>query len=227
MVATWRGPCLADVDRAIDLMEALQAKLEPRGEWPPAWANNLMLAYINRGVTRADGQNLSGALADYGQAIDLMEALRAELKSAGRWAIGLRNALARAYMNRGIAQHQSGRLPEAIEDWDVAATIYLKRVEQGWLPAGADLFKAIYWVLGGCLDLADWPSVAQYLWAFMTFCQQLEALWAKQHGDVEPPWEIVGQFAGTVHALNPGQRAALLAALGENAEAVKQAFRWT
>ena len=58
--------------------------------------------------------------------------------------------------------------------------------------------------------------------------QQLEALWAEWHGETEPPWrEIVGQFAGTVQGLNPDQRAALLAALGEKAEAVKQAFRWT
>ncbi|MFO1419579.1 MAG: hypothetical protein U1F59_01205 [Candidatus Competibacteraceae bacterium] len=95
------------------------------------------------------------------------------------------------------------------------------------MPAGADLLKAIYWVLGGYRDLADWPSTAQCLWAFMAFYQQLGALWAEQHGELEPPWrEIVGQFAGAVHGLNPEQRAALLEALGENAEVVKQAFGW-
>jgi hypothetical protein len=36
----------------------------------------------------------------------------------------------------------------------------------------------------------------------------------------------VGKFANTVHALNPDQRAALLEALGENAEGVKEAFGW-
>ena len=105
--------------------------------------------------------------------------------------------------------------------------IYGQQVERGGLPAGADLLKAIFWVLVGCRDRANWPSAAQGLLVFMASHRQLEALWAEQHGDAEPPWwDIVGQFAGTVQGLNPDQRAALLAALGENAEVVKQAFGW-
>ncbi|MDG4559031.1 MAG: tetratricopeptide repeat protein, partial [Candidatus Contendobacter sp.] len=153
--------------------------------------------------------------------------LRAELEPAGRWEVGLRNDLAKAYLNRGIAHEQEGRLTEAVADWERAAAIYRTVVEQGWLPAGADLLKAMLWALVGYRDLADWPSAAQYLWAFIEFYQPLEALWAEQHGELEPPWrDIVGQFAGAVHGLNPDQRAALLEALGENAEAVKRAFGW-
>lgn len=37
---------------------------------------------------------------------------------------------------------------------------------------------------------------------------------------------IVEHFMRTVHALNPDQRTALLEALGENAEPVKQALGW-
>jgi hypothetical protein len=84
-----------------------------------------------------------------------MEALRAELEPAGRWEVGLRNDLAMAYMNRGIARKQAGDLVEAIEDWGTAAMIYRQRVEQGWLPAGTDLLKATFWVFGGYRDLAD------------------------------------------------------------------------
>ncbi|MDG4597045.1 MAG: hypothetical protein P9F75_15390, partial [Candidatus Contendobacter sp.] len=218
------GGALADYGQAIELREALRRQLG--AEWPPAWANALAAAYLNRGVARYAGQDLGGALADYGQAIELMEALRRQL--GAEWPPAWANDLAGTYMNRGIAREQAGDLAAAIEDWDAAATIYLKRVEQGGLPAGADLLKAIYWVLGGCLDLANWPSAAQCLLAFMALYQQLEAQWRDQHGELEPPWrKIVGQFAGAVHGLNPDQRAALLAALGEKAEAVKQAFGWT
>ncbi|MFO1419572.1 MAG: SAM domain-containing protein [Candidatus Competibacteraceae bacterium] len=219
---------LADYDRAIELREGLRTRLEARGEWPPAWANDLAGAHQNRGNARGDGGDRAGARADYDRAIELMEGLRTRLEARGEWPPAWANDLAMAYMNRGIARKQVGDLVEAIEDWGAAATIYLQRVQKGWLPAGADLLKAIYWVLGGCRDLADWPSAAQRLLAFIEFYQQLETLWAEQHGDAEPPWrEIVGQFAGAVHGLNPDQRAALLAALGEKAEAVKQAFGWT
>ena len=183
---------------------------------------------MNRGNARGDGGDLAGALADYDRAIALREGLRTRLEARGEWPPAWANDLAAAHMNRGNAREQAGDLTDAIGDWEAAAMIYRQRVEQSGLPAGADLLKAIFWMLGGYRDMADWSSVAQCLLAFMAFYQQLEAQWAEQYGELEPPWRnIVGQFVGAVHGLNSDQRAALLAALGEKAEAVKQAFGWT
>ncbi len=190
--------------------------------------NDLAGAHMNRGNARRDGGDLAGALADYDRAIELMEGLRTRLEARGEWPPAWANDLAAAHMNRGITREQAGDLAEAIEDWVAAAMLYRQRVERGGLPAGVDLLKATFWVFGGYRDLADWPSAAQSLLAFMGFYQQLEAQWAEQYGDTEPSWQdIVGQFANTVHGLNSEQRAALLEALGENAEAVKQTFGWT
>ena len=214
---------LADCDQAIAMMEGVRRQLGP--EWPPAWANELAMAYVNRGVTLGTGNDLRGALADFEQAIALMEALRRQL--GPEWPPAWVNGLARAYLNRGIARKQAEYLVEAIEDWIHASLIYRQRVEQGWLPAGVDLLKAIFWVFGGYRDLADWPSATQYLLAFMASHQQLENQWAEQHGDTEPPWrEFMEQIKDEVHGLTPDQRTALLEALGENAGAVKQAFGW-
>lgn len=107
--------------------------------------------------------NRDAALADYDRAIELMEALRARLELRGEWPPNRANDLAVAYMNRGIARKQAGDLVGAIKDWDSAAVIFRQQVEKGELPAGADLLEAIYWVIDGCLDLTDWPSVAQCL----------------------------------------------------------------
>ncbi|MDG4558148.1 MAG: hypothetical protein P9F19_12290 [Candidatus Contendobacter sp.] len=223
------GAALIDYDAAIALMDALRAELEPTGCWEVGLRNDLARVYMNRGDAKrvASGHGPDAALADYDAAINLREALRAELEPAGRWEVGLRNDLALAYRERGIARHQSGRLPGAVADWGAAAAIYLTVVQQGWLPAGDDLLKMTFGAFIGYRDLAEWPSVAQCLVAFIEFYRQLEALWAERHGDLEPPWrDIVGQFAGAVHGLNPDQRAALLEALGGNAEVVKQAFGW-
>jgi tetratricopeptide (TPR) repeat protein len=215
---------LADYGQAIDLREGLRQRLG--AEWPPAWANDLANAYMNRGVTRSDGNDLSGVLADYGQAIDLREGLRQRL--GAEWPPAWANDLAKVYLNRGTAKEKAEQLGDAIQDWMKAAEIYRQRVENGDLGKGADLLKAMLWIIVGHKDRADWPATAQSVLGFMRLLQPLEAIWAEQQGDTEPPWrEIVGQFADTVHSLNPDQRAALLKALGENAEAVKQAFRWT
>ena len=116
----------------------------------------------------------------------IMEALRERLEADGAWPPAWANDLAAAYLNRGVAREQAGNLAEAIEDWDAAAMIYLKRVERGWLPAGADLLKVTLWIFGGYLDLDDWPFAAQCLWAFIEFYRQLEALWAEQHSELVP-----------------------------------------
>jgi hypothetical protein len=47
--------------------------MEPAGQWPPQWQNDLAAAYDNRGVARrAQGQSAE-AVADYARCIELME----------------------------------------------------------------------------------------------------------------------------------------------------------
>ncbi|MDG4558145.1 MAG: hypothetical protein P9F19_12275, partial [Candidatus Contendobacter sp.] len=118
------GAALSDYDAAIKLMEALRAELEPAGRWEVGLRNDLAKAYSNRGLAKQDasGHGPGAALSDYDAAIKLMDALRAELEPAGRWEVGLRNALANAYMNCGNAkQDASGHGPgAALNDYDAA-----------------------------------------------------------------------------------------------------------
>ena len=205
-------------------MDALRRQLG--AEWPPAWANDLAAAYLNRGNARRAGQDLSGALADYGQAIELMDALRQRL--GAEWPPGWANNLAAAYVNRGILLEDTDRLEEAIADWDGAAQIYLNLVKRGQLRAGSQLLKAISWKLGGFRDLGNWPEAARCLIQFLSFHHALQTAWEHQQGDTEPPWQsVTGQFADLVHGLKLEQRAALLDALGEDAERIKKVFGWT
>ncbi|MDS4021651.1 MAG: hypothetical protein RKR03_14300, partial [Candidatus Competibacter sp.] len=76
--------------------------------------NDLAGAYMNRGVTRADSQDLSGALADCGKAIELMEPLRRQLGT--EWPPAWANDLARAYVNRGLTRADSQDLSGALAD---------------------------------------------------------------------------------------------------------------
>ena len=117
------GAAIADYDRAITLMEALQATL---GEhWPVPWRNGLAGAYVNRGVAKQDapGFGPGAAIADYDRAITLMEALQATL--GDDWPVPWRNDLAAAYMNRGNAKQSApGFGPgAAIADHDRAITL--------------------------------------------------------------------------------------------------------
>jgi hypothetical protein len=86
--------------------------------------NDLACAYMNRGIAKqlATGYGPAAAIADYDAAVKLQEALRLLLEPEGRWEAGLRNGLAKAYMNRGNAkQSATGHGPKsAIADHDAA-----------------------------------------------------------------------------------------------------------
>ncbi len=66
---------VADFANAIELMESLRKILEPRSEWPPQMTNGLATAYLNRGVAYKNQGRYEEAVADYANAIELMEAL--------------------------------------------------------------------------------------------------------------------------------------------------------
>ncbi|MBO8087718.1 MAG: hypothetical protein J7D61_16915, partial [Marichromatium sp.] len=91
------------------------------------WRNDLAGAYNNRGNAKrsASGHGPAAAIADYDAAIAIGEAVRQLLEPAGHWEVSLRNALATAYMNRGVAkQSASGHGPAAaIADYDAAIAI--------------------------------------------------------------------------------------------------------
>jgi tetratricopeptide (TPR) repeat protein len=183
---------------------------------------------MNRGNAKqgASEYGPSAAIADYDEAIAIREALRADLEPQGCWEMGLRNDLAVAYMNRGNAYYRSEHFLEAIQNWGLAAEIYRKSISRNWLSGGERLLAAIFYQLLGYLALEEWEELADQLLSFIVAHQQLEALWREQHSEIDPWREIVGQFAATVRNLTLSQRAAVLTALGENAEAVKQAFGW-
>ena len=107
---------LEDCSRSIVLREELRQLLEPSGQWPPAWCDNLALAYMNRGNARCVGNDLSGALDDYSHSIELMEGLRHLLEPAGKWPPDWCNDLAAAYANRGVAYSRGNDLSGAMDD---------------------------------------------------------------------------------------------------------------
>ncbi len=107
--------------------------------------NNLARTYVNRGNARRAGQDLSGALADYEQAIELMEALRRQLGKdwPSQWA----NDLARVYSNRGLARRDGGDLAGVWADYDAALALredLRRRLGGDWPPAWANDLAKVY-----------------------------------------------------------------------------------
>jgi tetratricopeptide (TPR) repeat protein len=117
------GAAIADYGQAITLREAIRLQLEPLGRWDPSLQNDLASAYTNRGVAQQGVPDLGAAIADYGQAITRMEAVRLQLEPLGRWDPSLQNDLAKAYTNRGNAQQGVPDLGAAIADYDQAITL--------------------------------------------------------------------------------------------------------
>jgi tetratricopeptide (TPR) repeat protein len=213
----------ADYDAAIALMEALQQRLG--ADWPPAWANNLAGVYMNRGVARDDSSDPAGARADYDAAIALMEDLRQ--RSGMDWPSAWANHLARVYTGRGIVLKNIGRLEDALADWDKTAEICLKLVQRRQLQAGTQLLGVILMQLDGYQDLGLWTEATRCFLQFMAFQTDLETQWNSGENSGAPPWQsITDLFAEMVHGLDLEQRTALLDALGEEAERVKEVFGW-
>ena len=183
-------------------------------------------ALMTRGNVWQSRHQFNAAIADYDNAIAIRKALRADLEPTGRWETGLRNDLAGAYMNRGTACYRLEDVQTAITQWAAAAGLY-HRVTEVNLSMSGRWLQAIYSQLLGHLSLNEMTPLAQHLLEFMLIHQQLESRWAAQYDGIEPPWrQIVAKFARMAHSLSPEQRAAVLDALGEHAEAVKQALGW-
>jgi tetratricopeptide (TPR) repeat protein len=90
------------------------------GEAPaaPDERNDLAGWLQNRGLVKADGGDLAGAIADYDAAIGLREAIRDLLGEA--WLVPLRDDLVSSLQNRGNARQNRGDLAGAIADYDAA-----------------------------------------------------------------------------------------------------------
>ena len=205
-----RTGALADFDRAVELRENLCTQLEFRGEWPPAWANNLAMAYMNRGVTRCDGGDLGGSLADYDRAIALMESLRTRLEPRGEWPPAWANNLAMAYLNRGVTRDDGDRTG-ALADYDRAIALMeglrMRLEPRGeWPPAWANNLAIAYGSRGNaCRDGGDRTEVlADYDRAIAL----MEGLRTRQEprGEWPPAWanDLARTYGsrGIVHTTN-------------------------
>jgi tetratricopeptide (TPR) repeat protein len=87
----------------------------------PQRRNFLAGSLQNRGLAKADGGDLAGAVADYDAAIAIREGIRAA--QGPDWSVPLRNDLAAALQNRGNAKAKGGDLTGAVADYDAAIAI--------------------------------------------------------------------------------------------------------
>jgi tetratricopeptide (TPR) repeat protein len=78
---------------------------------------------MNRGVACGEAGDGVGAIEDHGQAIALWTDLQARLQSSGQWPPAWQNALATAYMNRGVDRRGAGDGTGAIEDYGQAIAL--------------------------------------------------------------------------------------------------------
>jgi hypothetical protein len=118
---------IGDYDAAIAILEALRAQLEPHGRGEAKLRNDLAGAYVNRGNAKRDATEYGAvaAIGDYDAAIAILEELRAQLEPQDRWEAELRNDLAGAYVNRGVAKRDATEYgaAAAIGDYDAAIAI--------------------------------------------------------------------------------------------------------
>ena len=120
------GPkaAISDYDQAIGLRKDLKEALEPRGAWDPPLQKALANAYLNRGMAAHAARGApEEAIADYSQAIALMEALRRMPEPQGAWSHTLRNDLAAAYTQRGQAWERIEKHASADRDMQAARLI--------------------------------------------------------------------------------------------------------
>ena len=84
-------------------------------------------AHMNRGLAKqySAAHGPEAAIADYDPAIDLMEALGADLGTTRTQSPELRNSLAMAYVNRGNVEQDSAARGAyvAIADYDAAIAL--------------------------------------------------------------------------------------------------------
>ena len=183
------------------------------------------MAYKNRGVARRDVNDLSGALADYGAAIEFMETLRARLGED--WPTAWGNDLAAAYMNRGMT-HESAQEPEtALADWETGLDLFAETLNRDYWPAGRGLLECLAMALSLRSERAEWPEAAECLVDFLSHRDELEQGWPESGMSGDPPWRnIVETCLGQLAALDQNQRASLLAALGDKADEVREILDW-
>ncbi|MEX0953636.1 MAG: hypothetical protein WDZ83_00310 [Rhizobiaceae bacterium] len=132
-----------DFDAAIELREALRDDLGEAWRQSPGLRNDLAGTYTSRGNARqaSAAHGADAAIADYVAAIELMEALRDDLGEAWLQLPGLRNDLAKTYVNRGNAKEASAAyaIDAAIADYDAAIELWQSLAQDA--PHMASFFK--------------------------------------------------------------------------------------
>jgi hypothetical protein len=143
------------------------------------------------------------------------------------WPPAWGNDLAGTYMNRGMTQ-EAGQDPEAaLADWALGRDLFAATLNRGYWPAGRGLLQCEAMTLALHTGRADWPRAAECLVVFLIHFGELEEGWPESGLSGEPPWrDVVGWCFGQLAALDPDQRVALLAALGDDAEQVKGLLDW-
>ena len=210
---------VAAYNSAIAIGSGLRDLLEPRGEWSPTLRNDLANVYVNRGNALSRQGELIGAVTAYNAAIGIRAELRELLEPRGEWSPTLRDDLAAAHMNRGVALRLRGDLPNAVSAHDAAIAIRtdlreLLEPRGEWSPALRNGLAGAHMNRGNAL--ADQGNLVGALAAFdaaITVMGGVQEL-LEPRGQWSP--ELRNDFAGA--HLNRG---IALSDQGELAEAVK------
>ncbi len=118
-----------DFGAGIKIRESIRDQLLAEGgetAWSLSLRNDLAGNYLNRGVSRANGDDSVGAMVDYGAGIEICEGIRDQLLAEDGetvWNTSHRNKLATMYQNRGNVRANCGDLTEAIVDYGVSIEI--------------------------------------------------------------------------------------------------------
>lgn len=151
------GQSILDYKSGISILEDLQKKLEVNGQWTPAMANDLAIAYMNKGIGLQQQDNLALSMSDYKTAIHMMEHLCENLEPNDQWIPLLFDSLAGAYINKGNLLQTQKQLDLSIADYEAA--IYLReRIRKmlepngDWTPAMANGLAKAYGSKGNALQ---------------------------------------------------------------------------
>jgi hypothetical protein len=174
--------------------------------------NDLAAALSNKGVALNDLKRFSEASS----ALDAAIAIRRRLVEGGRTE--LESDLATALMNKGVALKQTWQMDAAFESFSCGIAVLEQHFQRGATFLAADLIKACRVCFDLCRQVQQWPAAAEDLLKAMDVYSTVG-----EAGEITPPVQReFGDFIQALHRLSPDEREQVFAALGDNADPIRE-----